>query len=116
MVAMSRLTQGRVWLRRFIMELMNGKIPVPSKIQCDNKASLLLVDNRVHHSRTKHISFRGNFIREQKDKGEVDPVYVPTLGNLAASFTKPVHQKTPVLIILPSLACNLTIAELNIFY
>ena len=94
MVAMSKATQEVIWLRRFIAELMGGKIPVPSEVHCDNRASLLLVDNRVHHSRTKHISLRENFIREQKDAGQVNPVYVPTLENLADSFTKPVHQKT----------------------
>jgi len=57
-------------------------------------ATLKLVDNRVHHARTKHIKLRQNFVREQKDAGLVNPIHIPTGDNLADSFTKPVARVT----------------------
>ena len=94
MVAMSKATQELIWTRRFISELMDSKFTVPSTIHCDNTAALALVDNRVHHARTKHISLRQNFIREQKLAGHVNPIHIATELNLADGFTKPVNQAT----------------------
>ena len=94
MVALSKGAQEVIWLRRFIGELMGGKITVPTKIYCDNQATLQLIDNRVHHSRTKHIALRQNFVREHKDSNELDPQYIATTLNISDMFTKPVNKST----------------------
>ena len=70
---------------------LNGK---PTNIYCDNQATLQLVDHRIHHSRTKHIRLRGNFVREYTDLGELEPVYVPTKMNIADGFTKTIKKET----------------------
>ena len=51
---------------------------------------MALVDNRVHHARTKHIKLRQNFIREKKLSGELDPIYVGTQAQVADPLTKAV--------------------------
>ena len=94
MVALSKGAQEVIWLRRFIGELMGGKITVPTKIYCDNQATLQLIDNRVHHSRTKHNALRQNFVREHKDSNELDPQYIATTLNISDMFTKPVNKST----------------------
>ena len=96
MVAMRKAAHECIWLRRYMKYLfgensLDGK---PTKIYCDNQATLQLVDNRIHHSRTKHIRLRGNFVREYKDLGELDPVYVATKMNIADGFTKPIKKDT----------------------
>ena len=87
--------QECIWLRRYLGELIGGDaIREPTKIYVDNQATLQLVDNRVHHSRTKHIQLRENFVREQKDAGALDPIYVPTADNISDGFTKPIKRDT----------------------
>ena len=94
MTAMSKMAQEVIWVRRFISELLGADIKVPTTIHCDNTAALALVDNRVHHARTKHIKLRQNFIREHKETGELNPVYIDTASNIADSFTKVVPPLT----------------------
>ena len=77
---MCKATQEVVWMRRFIGELLGATITAPTSLFCDNQASLAMIDNRVHHSRTKHISLRMNFIREQKLNNNLNPVYIDTNG------------------------------------
>ena len=90
MVAMTKMAQETIWFRRFIEEIMGDSIKVPTKLLCDNQAALALVDNRVHHARTKHIKLRQNFIREKKLSGELDPIYVGTQAQVADPLTKAV--------------------------
>ena len=52
MVALSKAAQEVIWLRRFVSELLGGEFTVPSTIDVDNNATLDLVDNRTHHSRS----------------------------------------------------------------
>ena len=94
MVALSKAAQEVIWLRRFVSELLGGEFTVPSTIDVDNNATLDLVDNRTHHSRTKHINLRRNFVRERKASGELDPRWIDTKSNLADGFTKAVTQAT----------------------
>ena len=93
MVAMCKAAQEIIWTRRFITELSGKKFPAATRVFCDNRASLSLVKNRVHHARTKHIKLRENFIREQAEAGIIEPTYVPTDENLADCFTKPIQRK-----------------------
>ena len=94
MVALSKAAQEAIWLRRFLGELMRKEISIPTTLHCDNLATLALVDNRVHHARTKHIMLRQNFVREHKDSGELNPVHIATDANIADGFTKVLNQVT----------------------
>ena len=44
------------------------------------------------YSRTKHISLRENFVREQSEAGEVSPTYVATDSNISDGMTKPLSR------------------------
>ena len=92
MVAMSKAAQEVIWVRRLVGEIMGGTLKVPTPLYCDNVATLQLLSQRVHHLRTKHISLRNNFIKEQRDLGNLEPIYVPTDSNTADVFTKPCNQ------------------------
>ena len=91
MVALSKAAQEVVWFRRLMQDLRGEELP-PSLIYCDNNATLGLIKNRVHHSRTKHIKLRQNWVLEHTTSGELQPIYIPTNLNLADSFTKPVKK------------------------
>ena len=91
MVALCKAAQEVIWLRRLLQEL-RGSEAEPSKIFCDNQATLRLCQNRVHHARTKHIALRQMFITEHTDSGELEPTHIPTNDNLADCFTKPVKR------------------------
>ena len=92
MVALCKLTQEVMWMRRFISELMGYELEFKSDLHCDNQATLKLVDKRVHHARTKHIKLRQNFVREQKDAQQVNPIHIATKDNLSDIFTKPLSR------------------------
>ena len=63
----------------------------PSQTGC-----LLAIDlayNPEHHSKTKHIERRHYFIRECVENGKLRVPFVPTDGNVADFFTKPIMGK-----------------------
>ena len=68
-------------------------IDIPKvQIFCDNKGSIELAKNPVHHKRSKHIDIRHHFIREHIRNGTILINYVPTKDNIADLFTKAVPQ------------------------
>ena len=60
----------------------------------DNKSAIDLAYNPEHHSRTKHIERRHNFIRECVENGRLHEPFVATADNMADFFTKPLANKT----------------------
>jgi hypothetical protein len=67
-----------------------SKVP----LLCDNKSAIRMVDNPVEHSRTKHIDIRYHFLRDHRQKGDIEIAYVNTQNQLADIFTKPLDEKT----------------------
>ncbi|GJX12186.1 hypothetical protein Tco_0202045 [Tanacetum coccineum] len=57
-------------------------------LYCDNKSSIALCYNNVHHSRSKHIDIRHHFIREQVENKVVELYFVETNYQLADILTK----------------------------
>jgi hypothetical protein len=98
MVALSKAAQEAIWFRRLMQEL-RGPVTdsqgneIPIEIHCDNQATLGLVKNRIHHSRTKHISLRENFVRERADEKEIAPVKIATDLNISDGMTKPLPKQ-----------------------
>ncbi|GKA28605.1 retrovirus-related pol polyprotein from transposon TNT 1-94 [Tanacetum coccineum] len=60
------------------------KIPM----YCDSQAAIAILCNPVQHSRTKHITIRFHFIKEQVKKGIVELFFVGTEYQLADLFPK----------------------------
>nr|GEU58727.1 retrovirus-related Pol polyprotein from transposon TNT 1-94 [Tanacetum cinerariifolium] len=65
---------------------LNDKLK--EEVYAPRACAIALCCNNVHHSRSKHIDIRHNFIREQVEKGVVKLCFVTTDYQLADIFTK----------------------------
>ncbi|KAJ9542196.1 hypothetical protein OSB04_028702 [Centaurea solstitialis] len=66
-----------------------NKIP----ILCDNKSAIVILENPVQHSKTKHIDIRYHFLKHQVEEGNVEMYFVNTEFQLADLFTKALDDK-----------------------
>ncbi len=57
-------------------------------IYCDNISRILLANNSVYPTRTKHIEVHYHFIREKVLAKEIDLIHVSTKDQVADIFTK----------------------------
>ena len=76
-----------IWLSRLLGELLGIQVP-KVRLLVDNKSTIALSKNLVHHDRSKHIDTRYHFIRDCVDRGEVDINHVSTTEQLADILTK----------------------------
>jgi hypothetical protein len=53
-----------------------------------------MTDNPVEHSRTKHIDIWYHFLRDHRQRGDIEITYVSTKKQLVDIFTKPLDEKT----------------------
>ncbi|GJS87847.1 hypothetical protein Tco_0770483 [Tanacetum coccineum] len=65
-------------------DVLYDKVP----IFCDNTSAIVISNNPVLHSRTKHIDIRYHFIRDHILKGDIELYFVPTDLQLADIITK----------------------------
>ena len=61
----------------------------PTPIYYDNTSAISNSKNLVMHSKTKHISIKYHFLREQFSEQKVKLEYVNTNGQIVDIFTKP---------------------------
>jgi hypothetical protein len=59
-----------VWLARLLSELKDADVEVPV-LRVDNKSTISLVRNPVHHDRSKHIDIRYHLIQEYEQTGQI---------------------------------------------
>ena len=85
--ATSCATQA-VWLRRMLSFLQQNP-KFPTKIFCDNKASIALSKNPVFHGRTKHIHVKFHYIRDLVNEKQVEIQFCRSKDQAADIFTKP---------------------------
>ena len=86
-MAISDASRHAIWLRTLFTEL-GFKQPNPLPIHVDNKGSVDLALNPVHHKRTKHIDIKHHFIRQCLEDLSVGLVQIPTNENFADVLTK----------------------------
>ena len=55
----------------------------------DNQGAIALVENPVHHQRSKHIDIKYHFIRNECSQGNITVAYMPTSDMVADTLTKP---------------------------
>jgi hypothetical protein len=67
-----------------------SKVP----LLCDNESAILIAENPVEHSRTKHIDIRHHFLRDHQQKGDIEVFHVSSENQLADIFTKPLDEQT----------------------
>ncbi|KAJ3693375.1 hypothetical protein LUZ60_008855 [Juncus effusus] len=87
-VAASWCACHATWLRNLLRELKLRQHEA-TEIRVDNKSTIELAKNPVHHERSKHIDVRFHFIREQVKKSEVRLSHVTSHKQVADIFTKP---------------------------
>ncbi|KZV22301.1 Cysteine-rich RLK (receptor-like protein kinase) 8 [Dorcoceras hygrometricum] len=76
-----------IWIRRVLQELKMD-VPHPMQLFCDNKSTISIAHNPVHHDRTKHVEVDRHFIKEKLDAGLIIIHYIPTSNQLADILTK----------------------------
>ncbi|GJS01069.1 retrovirus-related pol polyprotein from transposon TNT 1-94 [Tanacetum coccineum] len=79
-----------LWIKSQLADydVLYDKVP----IFYDNTSAIAISNNRVLHSRTKHIDIRYHFIRDHILKGDIELHFVPNDLQLADIFTKPLAE------------------------
>jgi hypothetical protein len=81
-----------LWIRQTLRDYGYKLTKVP--LLCDNESAIRMADNPVEHSRTKHIAIRYHFLKDHKQKGDIEIAYINTKEQLADIFTKPLDEQT----------------------
>jgi hypothetical protein len=76
-----------VWLNR-ILEDVRNKQEGAVMLKCDNRSTIVMCKNSVHHERSKHIDIKLHFIRELVANNSVELEYVSTTEQKADILTK----------------------------
>ncbi|GKC77995.1 hypothetical protein Tco_1128769 [Tanacetum coccineum] len=79
-----------LWIKSQLADydVLYDKVP----IFYDNTSVIVISNNPILHSRTKHIDIRYHFIRDHILKGDIELHFVPTDLQLADIFTKPLAE------------------------
>jgi hypothetical protein len=80
-VAASLGVSHTIWFRRLLQELKCPQLE-SIDIRVDNKSTIELAKNSVHHERNKHIDVRFHSIRKHIKDGEVRVVHVQSMIKL----------------------------------
>ncbi len=79
-----------MWLKLLLTEL-NLYDGASLHLYCDNQATINIINNPVHHDRTKHIEIDRYFIREKLEEGVLQVCFVRSIDQLADILTKGVN-------------------------
>lgn len=93
-VALSDCCRELVYLRQLARFLHDSTVDIATDIHEDNQGTIDLVNNPVHHKRSKHIDTKYHYIRLQQANGEVNVVKIGTKLNIADIFTKATDRAT----------------------
>jgi hypothetical protein len=77
-----------IWLVGLLSEIL-GVSEKPPLLKVDNKSSIDLIKNPIHHGRSKHIQIRYHFIRECAAESRIEVQFVGTNEQLTDILTKP---------------------------
>lgn len=86
-VAVSAAACQCLWLRK-LMEDCDLKTEGATIIWCDNKSTIAIAKNLLHHGRTKHIDIKFHFIRSLIDNGTIAVKHCTTNEQHADLLTK----------------------------
>jgi hypothetical protein len=91
-VAVASCCSQLLWITYTLSDFHKEYTHVPH--QCDSTSAISVSKNPVLHSKIKHIEVGYHFQRDNIEKGEIALIHVPTLVQLADTFTKPLDQAT----------------------
>lgn len=88
------LKEGK-WFKMFLGELGLQKYGDRElQIYCDNQSAIKLIENPVHHQRTKHVHLKYLYARNEIENKEFRVSFISTERMIADALTKPVpHAK-----------------------
>jgi len=79
-----------MWLKIILTELQLYD-RTPPQLYCDNQATINMVNNPVHHDRTKHVGIDRHFIREKLEDRTLQISFVKSSDQLADVLTKGIN-------------------------
>ena len=86
-VALSSASQEAIWLIQLLNDL-NIHCQLPFVIYEDNQAAISICNNPTHHPKTKHISIKYHYIKDQISQNKIEVKYCSTDNMIADVFTK----------------------------
>lgn len=86
-VALASAAQEAMWMRQ-LTALLGDRPQEAVTVFEDNQSAICMTKNPQFHGRSKHISIKYHFIRDQVDKGSVKLQYCPTEDMVADMLTK----------------------------
>ncbi|KAI3767016.1 hypothetical protein L2E82_17097 [Cichorium intybus] len=89
-VAVGRCCAQVLWIQNQLIDYGFSLTRTP--ICCDNTSAILISQNLVQHSKTKHIDVRHHFIRDIIQKENIELLYILIEQQLADIFTKPLDE------------------------
>lgn len=81
------------WIKQ-LLEGINEKFTESVTIFCDNTSAINISKNPIMHSKTKHISIKYHYLREEAQEKKVVLEYVSTKKQIVDIFTKPLPKDT----------------------
>ena len=87
-IALSETVQELVWIRNVCKDF-GIFYSTGITVKEDNQSCIKLAENNKFSNRTKHIDTRFQFIKDLKEKGQIQLEYCPTQDNTADMLTKP---------------------------
>jgi hypothetical protein len=72
-----------LWMKQTLSDFDCEFSKIP--LLCDNESAIILANNPVQHSRTKHIDIINHFLRDHKTKGDIALHHVSTERRLPIS-------------------------------
>ena len=85
-MALASCAQETMFTNSLLTEL--GSCKRPGIIKEDNTGAIFLVKNKQVSARTKHIDVRHHYVRELREKGEVEVEFVRGRENVSDGMTK----------------------------
>lgn len=82
----------------------------------DNTSAICLSKNSMHYCRDKHMEIKHHFIHDHIAKCDILLEFINTEFQLADTFTKPLQEKTCLLIAVKLGSCLLQKVFLKYFY
>ncbi|CAM8904971.1 unnamed protein product [Rhodiola kirilowii] len=88
-VALDKCGKEAEWLRNFVEDIPEWKIPVPPIcVYCDNQSTIGRAQNVMYNGKSRHIRRRHNTIRQLLSSIVISIDYVRSKDNIAVPLTK----------------------------
>eukprot|EP00253_Pinus_taeda_P014301 PITA_14301 len=82
-----------LWMMQTLQDFQITCTP-PISIFCDNTSAIIVSNNPIMHSKTKHIPIKYHFLQEQVLEQKVKLEYVPSKEQVVDILTKPLPRET----------------------